>query len=364
MRNFFKSRPPLFGKWRAIRPRPIASAPAQAGRTNDKEETQESDIDQIETETEIETEAQETEEQESKFQLPDLPKSSGVIPNFRQIDNTIVREFASWWDFITCASDETLRNWFNPSIAHSRSKQSQTGFAGTETFDQAVDMAINTGWPEGRNLIYDSFVALPRRHQIYKSAIYEVAGPIPIVPVYVTGDPACMQDYQPDFHSNNPIVKIDCSIVYGVSITQQTCAQRGAAMLSLANTLEEFGYSVELNIVCRVEGTAKTDFYSRVAFKAAGEQFDLDRAAFALAHTSTLRRFMGALFEQHQELKEGFYSHWGYPNNSAFAPLMTANTIFLPAASRNETLAESRMAVEQAAKSFFDQNPSDERSVA
>lgn len=391
-RKLVKSRPPFSGKHRGLHggsaasPAPVPSKDAeQPGDTFDElteelkkqfdpesEEQEEANLGEPDedgdeegltpdedgdTEIEVETDEdkveEEEEEEEEKYELPPLPVRTGRhIPFFEEIDDTVVRQFPSWYDFVTCAADPDLQNWTEGS-SHRRGN---ADWSGTDTFDDAVEMALTRGWPAGRELFYDCQAAIPQTKKIFESEIYEVAGPIPIIQIYNTGDPACMMDWNHDRRANNPIVKIDASIARSVNIKIQTIAQRGAALVSLINRLELEGYSVEVNMVDYRRGNSwgnRKDFYCRVAFKAAGEQLDLDRTAMALAHASTFRRFCFAIVEQHDILRSGFHVGMGFPLQTAFSPLTDDQTIFIPSPTHNETLVESRVAVEIAALAFF-----------
>lgn len=382
--RLIKARPPLFGKHRGgFKPsqgEPEESGPGEFDPNGEPEEIPfgepQEDSDEeglVEDENgefeidggdeEFDSEAdrdalaeddEEEEDEEEKFELPPLPIVAKSVPFYENIENTVVRQFPSWYDFVSCAADMDLQSWgdnHNDDSGHMGS--------GVDSFEQAVEMALTRGWPEGRELFYDALVAIPARKQTFESEIYEVAGPIPIMQLYVTGDPACMQDWQQDRKANNPIIKINVSIARSWHIETQTIANRGAAVVSLANRLELEGHSVEINFCDYRRGDCARDFYCQVAFKKAGEQLDLDRAAMALAHAATFRKFCFALVQQSPELCAGFDICMGYPNQRPFEPLLDLQTIFIPSPISNETLEESRAAVELAASKFFTETQGD-----
>lgn len=289
-----------------------------------------------------------------QFALDEPPERPFILPGFRKSGRTIIREFQSWTDFVLCTGDESLQAWSQYNIERRSHKPDnpEKPFYSTPNFETAIDMALRTGWPEGRKLLYDSLVAVIPRPSIFASEIYEVAGPIPVVPIYITGDPACMQDWQSDRLAVNKIVRIDYSRSAGRGIKPETTMNRGAAVLSLANSLEQQGYSTELRIVNYVTEW-ETDFFSAIVYKRAGEFLDIDRAAFALAHPSMHRRLVWALREQHKEIEGEYAGGMGSPNQNQFEETLAENTIFIPGADRNETLEESRRAVEQAAQSYL-----------
>ena len=54
----------------------------------------------------------------------------------------IQHDFPSWYDFITCVSDEKLFAW-KPSNRDSHKTETKNGWSGTETFSQAIEMALH-----------------------------------------------------------------------------------------------------------------------------------------------------------------------------------------------------------------------------
>lgn len=229
------------------------------------------------------------------------------------IDNTITRNFESWYDFVTCVSDPTLRGYKEIYSSHKISDE-RTKFTSTKDFPQAIHMALISGWPEGRKLLSESLALVAPKLEPYKSISYEVAGAYPLVPLFLTGEPGYMINFEHEITNTNPIIKIDYNFSTNVSITAQTIMLRGAAVLSLCNILENRGFSVELRLISNFQGRYENlTLRSNVIYKRAGENLDLDRDAFAIAHPSTLRRLTFALIEQHKELEQVFGKGYGTP---------------------------------------------------
>lgn len=85
----------------------------------------------------------------------------------------------------------------------------------------------------------------------------------------------------------------------------------------------------------------------------AGELLDLDRAAFALAHPSTLRRLCFAIAEQHKELESSMHVGYGYSVHKRVDD--DEHTIFIHSTlfGHQETPQSARLAVENAAKQYL-----------
>lgn len=271
---------------------------------------------------------------------------------------TITRNFGSWWDFVTSAADEKLRQYRRLKESHTTNYPK---WYGTRTFNEAVEMALYTGWPEGRKMMADSYAIISPRPEPYHSETLSVAGMYPNIPAYISGSPECMVDYEYQNIATNPIIKVDYVNGGTSNISAKSLMLRGAAVLSLCDQLEKRGYSTEINLVSETNGgygITRTTFIKRVAVKPAGEPIDLDRMAFALAQPAVHRRLHFALIEQHRELESIFGSSYGStrPNPTT----KRENVITIPGPSGTETPASARLAVAIAASSYLiDNNLSD-----
>ena len=242
----------------------------------------------------------------------------------------IIRNFSSWQEYVSCANDKTLRQYKHLHESHN----GKESFTGTKSFQQAIDMALYTGWPEGLKLLSNSIAIIAPKPEPYKSISYDVGGAFPSIPLYLTGDPSHMMNFDTEHISSNPVVRIDYNFSVSAFITTNTIILRGAAVLSLCNTLENKGYSVELRLIENCRGGNFT-LRTNTIYKKAGQPLDLDRAAFAIAHPSVLRRFHFCITEQHKELESIFGSGYGYPLHERNDP--NPNTIFIPGPKENNS---------------------------
>ena len=267
----------------------------------------------------------------------------------REVDGTIeiTREFDSWYDFVTTVSNEKLREWKKYYSSH----DSNSSFRGTKSFLEAETMALRTGWPEGRKMLHDFMLELQPKPIIRPASEFDVAGMFPCVPIYCAGDPASMfADSETNMRISKPVIKIDFSQVVDCGVPTEKIMLRGAAVLSLVNTLELSGRSVELRLVGGNTG-GNYNFFNYITYKPANQPLDLDRAAFAIAHPSTLRRLLFAMWEQHGEIETHLNANYGFPIHSA--PPLSKNTIFIPGAISTETPASAKAAVKAAAQSVL-----------
>jgi hypothetical protein len=314
-------------------------------------------------------------EPEPAWTLPDAPPRPNLLPGlvlYPDYPNQIFREFESFYEFALCATDDSLHAW-NPKVIYNSSStcssHDQTGhhkkdWSGTDTFQEAADMALRTGWPEGRQLLEDALIEVKRDYDSYNTLEFSVAGAFSMVPNYCAGDPECMViDPGQSLRNQKPIIRIDYNNWIHAGVSTKAMMLRGAAVISLANSLEAQGFSCELRIVGATRGSgsyynrdrtpAKTWSYS-ITFKRAGEELDLDRAAYAIAHPSCMRRLAFALLEQHADLKSQMQGHYGSPTYSN--PRENSTSIYIPGAdSSYETADSAREAVREAAQELLSQ---------
>ena len=141
---------------------------------------------------------------------------------------------------------------------------------------------------------------------------YDVAGSIPSVPAYISGDPANMMEL-----GETPI-KPTCRISVEVGVCWQAKAKaiymRGVAILGLINSLERQGINTELSIAYTCDMMKRIYDGPSIAFvcpiRELGQAFDLDQIAFFLATPGPLRRIGFALMERDKETVK--LTHGGY----------------------------------------------------
>jgi hypothetical protein len=165
----------------------------------------------------------------------------------------------------------------------------------------AIDTAKKGGlWPEGaRNLmavtLNDSDFAQDGPLHRLNSA---VTGFAPLVPAYLSGLPDSMLAINSDIVSRK-IIKIGVQVGRSYNIEQQESLNRGRAILSCIDAIENQGYSVELWAIWRNIGDGnnapKSDIQVRI--KASDEAYTPASAAFALCSTAFQRRLCWRVIE-------------------------------------------------------------------
>jgi hypothetical protein len=331
----------------------------------DEGESDQQDFDEGE-EPESEVEAGQTDEAEDEDEAPvededelldDGPSLDEILHRPAKINEildsagNITREFDSWHEFVTCVANPSLNAWGPSRCASHKEAPFRTKWAGTKSFDEAIRMATLTGWPEGRKLLTEQLVLVRPKMEPYKSIEFAVAGAFPMVPNYCAGDPECMViDPGADQRNAKPVVRIDYNNYVSADVPPEAIMLRGAAVVSLAESLEARGFSTELRIIGNAQDFRKIWRYS-IVYKRAGEILDLDRAAFAIAHPSTMRRLAFALMEQSPSIID-WHVGYGTPINQPNDPEsgQPGGSIFIAGASPRETPESANAAVRLAAE--------------
>ena len=244
----------------------------------------------------------------------------------------------SWSDFTKSAAS---RRQNHSAWACTAQHEDTSGWSGTDTYAEALTLASH-GWPEGTARIQRALDTLTFKtaHQRGQGTGWamDVAGAFPCVPAYLAGD--CEYMHAPDMDSQQaPTRRVLVSGMHAAMFTVEQVENYGLAVLALVDSMEQAGESIELvwhytarNLERKPDGghRAVTGWSSlQVTLKRAGEHFELDRLAFALAHPSMSRRLGFSVIEQRPELR-GFSDAMGNAINEYPHDGREPGTIYLP----------------------------------
>jgi len=231
----------------------------------------------------------------------------------------------NWTDFCaTVAQREHVSGWNYSST-----------LPGREDFTQVSGPAENLdlmrkGWPEGARRIIDGVTALSAaQDDMSPQWAMDVCGAFPDVGAYLAGEVEHM--HNPDIDAPSaPVLRLFVAGGYSAMTEAWQIENYGIALLTLIDSLERDGRQIELVIGYTMQPTkpSRKGSTKRVAsgeppccvqitLKQAGEQMDLDRMAYALAHPAMLRVSVFAAIEQHYSFaplgpRYGF--PWEFPN--------------------------------------------------
>lgn len=221
--------------------------------------------------------------------------------------NTITRHFTDTRSAIEFAGSPV-------DTQQDRSSQRVDSFYGTRTFTDAMDLA-RKGWPEG--------LAIARRFQTRLAHLIQARVTQPIIRYDVTGDafdvgriatgePECCMsfDEEDNGRERGKITRVVANLGASGALSTDTLAMRGAAVVALVNTLEQFGHRCVVDVVHSVG-----HYEAWIRVKDASMPLSLDTIAFFVAHPASFRRIGFSLME-HESAQDrdahGFYTGGGY----------------------------------------------------
>jgi hypothetical protein len=180
-------------------------------------------------------------------------------------------------------------------------------FSGTKSMAEALRYARD-GWEEGaeraRPLLDKIKTARPVRKALVK---WGVAGAIPSVPRYLSGDPMHMRTVGMTASSRQPVVTLVANWSTPAHVSSRVFECSAVAAAAICDRLEDAGYRVEIiagRRSCSNTGGQKghvADMFARI--KAAEDAMDLARVAFGLGHPSALRRLSFAIASIHPDFR-------------------------------------------------------------
>lgn len=214
-------------------------------------------------------------------------------------------------------------------------------FNGTARFEDALDMASN-GWEDGRKIIAayaKEYGHIWRKffpvQDFTKKTSQAVTGDVVLVENFIAGIPEDMMTFVSDDNirkvegnSNGKLQRIILNGSVSHFIRPDTILQYGALIAALVRTMEEAGFSVELNIVwylghkCFLGGNKPSPndnvrLMYVLELKRFNENLDIDKLGFCVAHSSMLRRFVFSLMEceDNEFVRQITMENYGYPIN-------------------------------------------------
>jgi hypothetical protein len=219
---------------------------------------------------------------------------------------------------LTFESITQLPSWIKAHPQLTRSDDSVTGPA-TERWDGglgyqgAIDMASRGGrWPEGAERMRECVVEaveIKGRAKV-EELESDVTGITIDLENVLAGTPDNMLNVVEGDEYEQPIISIGVAVGRAARVTQDEAVNRGAAIMSLIDDIENQGARVELwaiNYNC--SGNDCTDY--RVKVKDASEHWSPHSAAFALCHAAMNRRLMFRLSESFEEMEEFCFTYGG-----------------------------------------------------
>lgn len=180
-------------------------------------------------------------------------------------------------------------------------------YSGTKSFAEARDLALH-GWDGGR--VHMDAVLGPVRERLKDlcdyapTKLWDVIGSEPDIDRYWLGEEEHMIDHvwvKQDRSSNVFTLLLNASYSYNVST--EKVLKRGAVIVGLVEAMAVFGAELEIWVENSVRPYLGHERYASCLTRvhSAGGLLDVDSVAFAIGHSSWLRRLALGVFESADE---------------------------------------------------------------
>lgn len=226
--------------------------------------------------------------------------------NGKKLWNVEFRSINEFEEFIT-------KQPFNAAFSkHGKASiYNSKSFTETESFEEAIKL-LHSGWQEKAKELTQKFKAVERDMApvLKQQQVIGVAGYQPIVPLFLTGQPACMvgSKMQP---VKQKVVTVVKSISYPGMIRSDQWTEQGLKALAIVKKLEQNGYRVNVDIIDGATDYGNVGFSCRVRVKNASERLNVSKLAFTLCNPSIERRLMFRFEEVYEHITSGFADCYG-----------------------------------------------------
>lgn len=208
--------------------------------------------------------------------------------------SAVVLTADSWLDYVAFADARAQGKITGPTSIHEATAEvtgTRIEWRGAKTFDEALAQARD-GSPEHLALVGRALdvIAATSTREMVPTLVYDVAGETPDVARFVAGDPLCMVTRRPTARTARPIVRLLVHIGSLSDVEAHQKINRGAALVSLIDGLEDAGQRVEVTVCASAKHCEGATYTMRATVKRADEPTNRDVLAFALVSPAAQRR--------------------------------------------------------------------------
>lgn len=150
----------------------------------------------------------------------------------------------------------------------------------------------------------------------------DFTGFAPIVGAYLAGDTECMLNIHSRMRKHSRVVNLLWNISIPGKVDAEDIIKQGARVLSLVDTLERKGYSVNLStMMASMSGRKNECVTCIIRVKDASQRMSVLKCAYPLVNPSFLRRHMFQYMERHPKITAKDYAYgYGTPVLKAYFP--------------------------------------------
>lgn len=211
-----------------------------------------------------------------------------------------LRVCTSYYDLIDLAKSPCEMTDEN----RSSKKKGQKDWYGTESLDEALDLAEN-GYEEGlqaAKMLKDRIDAILKSETYERKYFHDVVGGSVSLPDYVLGVPDHMMNYDIALERHlGKTIEIVAEMGMNCGISTQSIELRGAALLAVIDALENQGFRVDVTITETVGNHGNLRMCYRVPLKNGDRSLSPSMISFAITHPAWLRRILFSV-EEHEPI--------------------------------------------------------------
>lgn len=213
-----------------------------------------------------------------------------------KITDKQIRHFDSPAQFIDYVQHTAAAEGWTDDRRASRDTQ-RYNFTHSTGWGEAIQLATQ-GWQEGLKRVTKELGMTPSTGKS-KVTLHDVAGDYPIVAKAIIGVPDSMVRRVNSVGKRRPIINLLVNVGAPAMFNSTAIENRGVAIASVIDQLEDMGYSVGLSVVSYAVGMRGANGNCGVTFpvKRAGEAMSLENMMFFTSHPAFLRRLVFAYRE-------------------------------------------------------------------
>jgi hypothetical protein len=204
--------------------------------------------------------------------------------------------YANWSEFVAAAAGDPGTDIRSPASRFT----TRPIWSGSPTYESGLALA-REGWRDGAERVRAMAASIGGRveaRMMRKVARFSHRRGMLVASRLQQGNPkpfVRMVEREMADRNGRRVVRVVVNGAASDGIEPEVIETRGAAVTALVDALERAGRRVELDLVV---GIRNPDIETWVRIKGAGDRLHLENVAYALAHPSTLRRLMFAVWEK------------------------------------------------------------------
>lgn len=221
-------------------------------------------------------------------------------------------EFASIAQFIRAMGSRQVNKVFAGEKLSS--KEGSKSFTGTESLNEANELLQYGDKASAQKLDRQMRInaakgsGMKRKSTVKK----DFTGFAPIVGAYLAGDTECMLNINTKMRKHSRVVNLLWNISIASHVSAEEIVEQGARVLTLVDSLERRGYSVNLSTMFASMSRQKKEcVICIVKIKDAAQRMSVLKCAYPLVNPSFLRRHTLQYMERHPQLTASDYAY-GY----------------------------------------------------